>query len=67
MNPCQLTREQARVAAAALAPRVLELEELLNRQAQQMLPGNGSWSVTAERLDLHRGALLALHNIGAGK
>jgi hypothetical protein len=63
----QLTKEQARVAARALAPRVIELEELLNRQAQQMLPGNGSWAITAERLDLHRGALLALQNIGAGQ
>ena len=62
MNP-----QQARFAAAALAPRVQALEELLAAQVQQLPAGNGEWASTADQLDLGRGALLALHNIGAGE
>jgi hypothetical protein len=62
-----MNREQAKFAAAALAPRVQALEELLAAQVHQLPAGNGDWASTADQLDLGRSALLALHNIGAGK
>jgi hypothetical protein len=62
-----LNQEQARVAAAALAPRVQALEELLAAQVRHLPPGNGDWASTADQLDLGRRALIELHNIGAGK
>jgi hypothetical protein len=62
-----LNQEQAAFVAAALAPRVHALEDLLAAQVQDLPPGNGDWAATADQLDLGRSALIALHNIGAGK
>jgi hypothetical protein len=62
-----LNQEQARAAAAALAPRVQALEELLAAQVQDLPAGNDDWASTADQLDLGRSALIELHNIGAGK
>ena len=62
-----ISRQQAQVAAAALAPRVQALEHLLAQQVRLLPPGNSDWATTREQLELHRGALLALHNIGAGQ
>lgn len=62
-----LNREQANAAAAALAPRVQALEELLSEQVQLLPPGNSDWASTREQLDLAHGALVELLNIGAGR
>ena len=62
-----LNRAQARVAAAALAPRVQALEELLAQQVQLLPPGNDDWATTQERLELEQGALVALYGIEAGR
>jgi hypothetical protein len=62
-----LNREQAAFVAAALAPRVQALEELLAAQVQLLPPGNTDWATTQEQLELGRSALIALLNIGAGR
>ena len=62
-----LNQEQAAFVAAALAPRVQALEELLASQVQDLPAGNDDWASTADQLDLCRSALIELHNIGAGK
>jgi len=62
-----INREQANAAAAALAPRVQALEELLAQQVQLLPPGNSDWATTREQLELHHGALIVLQNIGAGR
>jgi len=62
-----LTQEQAIVAAAAMAPRVQALGELLLQQVQLLPEGNSDWTTTREQLDLEHGALMALQNIGAGQ
>jgi hypothetical protein len=62
-----LNRTQARLAAAALAPQVQALEELLAQQVQFLPPGNGDWAITQERLELAQGALVALYSIEAAR
>lgn len=62
-----LSQEQAIAAAAAMAPRVQALEELLAQQVQLLPEGNSDWAITREQLDLERGALMTLYNIGAGQ
>jgi hypothetical protein len=61
-----LNRAQARVAAAALAPQVQALKELLAKQVRLLPPGNDDWFRTQERLDLEQGALVALYSIVYG-
>ena len=63
----QLTPEQALAAAAALYPKVAALQEVLNQQVRLLPPGNDDWVRTREKLEIHRGALLVLQNIGAGQ
>lgn len=58
-----ITREQALAAAAALAPRVQALEEMLRMQVALLPPGNGAWAATREQLEVHHGAYLALQNM----
>jgi len=62
-----LNRAQARIAAAALAPRVQALEELLAQQVQLLPPGCTDWAATQERLELEQGALVALYSIEAAR
>jgi hypothetical protein len=62
-----LNREQAAFVAAALAPRVQALEDLLAAQVQDLPEGNDDWASTADQLKLGRSALIALLNIGAGR
>lgn len=62
-----LTREQARVAAAAMRPRVRALEELLAQQVQLLPEGNSDWATTRDQLDIEHGALMALRNIAEGQ
>ena len=63
----QLSREQAQVAAAALAPRVQALRDLLAHPMLQLPDGIVAWDHVPKQLDLHHSALLALQNIGAGQ
>lgn len=62
-----LNRTHARLAAAALAPQVQALEELLAQQVQLLPPGNDDWASTQERLELAQEALAALYSIEAGR
>jgi hypothetical protein len=62
-----INREQAQIAAAALAPRVKALGDLLSQQIQLLPPGNSDWAATRDQLELELSALIALQNIGAGQ
>jgi len=59
-----ISQQQARIAAAALVPRIQALEELLAQQIQLLPPGNSDWATTREQLELENGAYMALHNLG---
>ena len=59
-----LGRAEARYAARALQSRIQCLQDLLDAQVQSLPPGDHSWAVTSDELDLCRRACEGLLLVG---
>lgn len=59
-----LATEERALLLQLLRPRVQTLADLLDAQVATLPPGDDSWTDTAERLAVARGALVKLQEVG---